>query len=154
MSRPVKRIRPGDMYIGTRLDLKPAGPIIAKEYDWRLDPNDYRNQPKVAREPPPPTRQQIAAVIAAASAAAATAAAEAAAVPSPAPEAAPAKKSRSPRKPQTQEEKDANKEKRLLKLVGSVVVKCMSKYQRQMDTTQFKKHAKEVRILRSLSARI
>ena len=38
----------------------------------------------------------------------------------------------------------ANREKRLLKLVGAVVVKCMSKYQSQMDHDVFKKHAKQV----------
>jgi histone-lysine N-methyltransferase SETD2 len=53
------------------------------------------------------------------------------------------------KKGQTKEEKEANKEKRLLKLVGSVVVKCMSKYQKQMDHEQFKKHAKEVCINQS-----
>ena len=45
---------------------------------------------------------------------------------------------------QTPEDKEANKEKRLLKLVGAVVVKYMSKYQDQMDHDTFKKHAKEV----------
>ena len=44
----------------------------------------------------------------------------------------------------SKEEKEANKEKRLLKLIGAVVVKCMSKYQNQMDSEQFKKYAKEV----------
>jgi hypothetical protein len=48
------------------------------------------------------------------------------------------------KKHQTQEEKEANKEKRLQKLVGGIVVKCMSKYQKQMDHDLFKKHAKEV----------
>lgn len=48
---------------------------------------------------------------------------------------------------QTPEEREANKEKRLLKLVGAVVVKCMSKHQAQMDHDMFKKHAKEVRLL-------
>ena len=38
-----------------------------------------------------------------------------------------------------------NREKRLLKLVGAVVVKTMSKYRGRMDVDTFKKHAKEVR---------
>jgi histone-lysine N-methyltransferase SETD2 len=38
-----------------------------------------------------------------------------------------------------------NREKRLLKLVGAVVVKTMSKYRTRMDVDTFKKHAKEVR---------
>lgn len=53
------------------------------------------------------------------------------------------KKSSKPK--MSKEEKEALKEKRLLKLVGAVVVKCMSKYQKQMDHDLFKKHAKEVR---------
>ena len=40
-----------------------------------------------------------------------------------------------------------NREKRLLKLVGAVVVKTMSKYRTRMDVDTFKKHAKEVRSL-------
>ena len=40
--------------------------------------------------------------------------------------------------------KEANKEKRLLKLISPVVVKCMSKHKDQMDHDQFKKYAKEV----------
>ncbi|KAI5119568.1 hypothetical protein M0805_005632 [Coniferiporia weirii] len=42
------------------------------------------------------------------------------------------------------EEKEGLKEKKLLKLVGAVVVKCMSKYQKRMDHDTFKKHAKEL----------
>lgn len=38
-----------------------------------------------------------------------------------------------------------NREKRLVKLVGAVVVKTMSKYRARMDVDTFKKHAKEVR---------
>ncbi|KAG6331704.1 hypothetical protein ID866_7384 [Astraeus odoratus] len=102
-------------------------------------------------------KKEIAAVIAAANAAAeaeaarvaaeaaAKAAAEAAAAAAqpvvPDPE---QKKKKSPRKHQTKEEKEANKEKRLLKLIGGVVVKCMSKYAKQLDHDQFKKYAKEL----------
>jgi hypothetical protein len=46
------------------------------------------------------------------------------------------------------EEKELLKEKRLLKLVGAIVVACLSKHKAQMDNEQFKKHAKEVRCLR------
>jgi septal ring factor EnvC (AmiA/AmiB activator) len=45
----------------------------------------------------------------------------------------------------TPQEKEALKEKRLLKLVGAVVVKCMSKYAKSLDRDNFKKYAKEVR---------
>lgn len=52
------------------------------------------------------------------------------------------KKSSKPK--QSKEEKEALKEKRLMKLVGAVVVKCLSKYQKQMDHDAFKEHAKHV----------
>ncbi|KAG5339887.1 hypothetical protein C0989_003105 [Termitomyces sp. Mn162] len=48
------------------------------------------------------------------------------------------------KKPLTEEERETMKEKRMLKLVGAVVVKCMSKHSRAMDHDQFKKHAKEL----------
>ena len=41
-------------------------------------------------------------------------------------------------------EKQANKEKRLQKLVGAVVVKVMNKYCKELGHDLFKKHAKEV----------
>lgn len=44
----------------------------------------------------------------------------------------------------TPEEKEANKEKRLMKLIGGVVVKCMSKHSKEFDHDSFKKYAKEV----------
>ena len=44
----------------------------------------------------------------------------------------------------SKEEKEALKEKKLKKMVGAVVVKTMSKYQKYMDHDQFKKYAKEV----------
>ncbi|KAF8154094.1 hypothetical protein B0H34DRAFT_661470 [Crassisporium funariophilum] len=54
------------------------------------------------------------------------------------------KKDKSQKKVVTPEEKEANKEKRLLKLVGAIVVKCMSKYPKSFDHDAFKKHAKEL----------
>jgi [histone H3]-lysine36 N-trimethyltransferase len=56
------------------------------------------------------------------------------------------RKNRSPDKHQSKEEREKNKEKRLMKLVGAVVVKCMSKYRDDIDHDLFKKHAKEVGI--------
>lgn len=44
----------------------------------------------------------------------------------------------------SKEEKEALKEKNLKKMVGAIVVKTMSKYQKYMDHDQFKKYAKEV----------
>lgn len=46
--------------------------------------------------------------------------------------------------------REDEREKRLLKLVGAVVVKTMSKYRTRMDIDTFKKHAKEVRLASSL----
>ncbi|KAF9784792.1 hypothetical protein BJ322DRAFT_1006948 [Thelephora terrestris] len=56
-----------------------------------------------------------------------------------------AKKEKEKRKPSlSEEEKEALKEKKLQKMVGAIVVKTMSKYQKYMDHDQFKKHAKEL----------
>lgn len=52
---------------------------------------------------------------------------------------------KAPKPKQSKEEKEALKEKRLQKLVGAVVVKCLSKYQKQMNHDTFKEHAKHVR---------
>lgn len=54
------------------------------------------------------------------------------------------RKERATKKHDTPEDKEANKEKRLMKLVGAVVVKCMSKHAKSFDREEFKKHAKEV----------
>ncbi|KAJ7595062.1 histone methyltransferase [Mycena floridula] len=54
------------------------------------------------------------------------------------------KKKRKPRPVETEEQKQANKEKRLLKLVAAVVVKCMSKHAKVMDREMLKKHAQEL----------
>lgn len=102
----------------------------------------------------PPARDAVAAVIAAAAAEKEQAALRAAA------EAEQAEKTRQEKEAkkqlakkkasevkQAREGKQLLKEKRLLKLVGAVVVKCMSKYQKQMDHDTFKKYAKEVRIM-------
>ncbi|KAJ2934753.1 hypothetical protein H1R20_g2333, partial [Candolleomyces eurysporus] len=47
-------------------------------------------------------------------------------------------------KKMSEEQKAAMKDKRLLKLVGAVVVKCMSKYAKGLSRDQFKKYAKEL----------
>lgn len=141
----MKRSRFQDIYVETKLDIKPLGrTAMAEQPSQTSTPVRHHSRPiiSLARQP---SRSEIAAIIAAASAAAT------AATPTPSTAALPEentkkrKSSKPERKHQTPEEKEANKEKRLLKLVGQVVVKCMSKYQRQFDTTQFKKHAKEVR---------
>ena len=57
------------------------------------------------------------------------------------------KKERANRKAMTPQDKEALKEKRLLKLIGAVVVKCMSKHSKSFDRDSFKKYAKEVRLV-------
>jgi histone-lysine N-methyltransferase SETD2 len=95
-------------------------------------------------------REIIAAAADAALAAAAAAAVEAGAIAEAkakadaAAEKAARKKEKSIKISLTPEEHEANKEKRLLKLIGAVVVKCMSKYSKSFDHDAFKKHAKEV----------
>ena len=75
--------------------------------------------------------------------------------PSQKPRKKPSNSSSKAKKPSmTKEEKEANKEKRLLKLIGAVVVKCMSKYKDQMNSEQFKKYAKEVRRLSSFNTSV
>jgi SRI (Set2 Rpb1 interacting) domain len=96
----------------------------------------HERAPGEPSHPRVPTRDDIMKVIEKAAAAVSKAEATPAEV-----DASPVKKEK---KHQTPEEKEANKEKRLQKLVGAVVVKCMSKYQKQMDHDVFKKHAKEV----------
>ncbi|KAH9943768.1 hypothetical protein B0H21DRAFT_865088 [Amylocystis lapponica] len=154
--RPSKRQKP-DEFVETRLTLKPLG-----KHFYHGPPIPLLSYPKVSERPalpptptnlpppppPKPTRRDIAAVIAAASAAAAAAKEAPAIVEESKPVASVssnvARKRSSKHRKHSTEEKEANKEKRLLKLVGAVVVKCMSKYQKQMDHDIFKKHAKEL----------
>lgn len=89
-------------------------------------------------------REIIASAAEAAAAEEAAAIAEAKANADAAAEKAARKKDRSNKKSLTLEEHEANKEKRLLKLIGAVVVKCMSKHSKSFDHDTFKKHAKEV----------
>lgn len=90
---------------------------------------------------------QAAAAAQAQEAAAMAAAAEAKAKAEAAAEKAARKKERALKKAHiTPEDKEVLKEKRLMKLVGAVVVKCMSKHSKTFDRESFKKHAKEVRL--------
>lgn len=102
-----------------------------------------------------PSKQEVAAIIAAAAKAAAEATPPAAtpAVEEPkglTPEEKAAKeearRERKKRKEKAKEDRETNKEKKLKKLVGAIVVKCMSKYQKHFDHDTFKKYAKEVRL--------
>jgi [histone H3]-lysine36 N-trimethyltransferase len=88
-------------------------------------------------------REIITAAADAVAAEEAAAIAEAKAKADAAAEKAARKKEKSTKISLTPEEHEANKEKRLLKLIGAVVVKCMSKYSKSFDHDAFKKHAKE-----------
>ncbi|KAI0354309.1 SET domain-containing protein [Trametes cingulata] len=153
--RPLKRSRPEDEFPEFKLPSeqrerpRPKSP----KYDqapavYEIVPDPY--QQMLARRAAEARRQQdVAAIIAAAAAAAEAAAAAKKPAPEPQPGSSSGhrshrKKHSSKHKKLTQEEKEANKEKRLLKLIGAVVVKCMSKYKDQMDHDLFKKYAKEL----------
>ncbi|KDQ55897.1 hypothetical protein JAAARDRAFT_132908 [Jaapia argillacea MUCL 33604] len=149
-SRPIKRSRVDDLMVETKLDIKPLGfssrPLPTPNYASYVVitplPTATRRVGGIQQ-----TRNDIAAIIAAATAAAAAAPkAPASAEQSGNGESSSSKKSKSGngKKKMSKEEKEALKMKRLLKLVGAVVVKCMSKYQGQMDHDLFKKHAKEL----------
>ncbi|KAF9553862.1 SET domain-containing protein [Agrocybe pediades] len=91
--------------------------------------------------------EDAAAKEAEAAAAAAAAEAEAKAQAEAAAEKAARRKERALKKEKTSlsaEEKEANKEKRLLKLVGAIVVKCMSKHAKSFDKETFKSYAKQL----------
>ena len=89
-------------------------------------------------------REIIASAAEAAAAEEAAAIAEAKAKADAAAEKVARKKEKSIKISLTPAEHEANKEKRLLKLIGAVVVKCMSKHSKSFDHDTFKKHAKEV----------
>jgi [histone H3]-lysine36 N-trimethyltransferase len=55
-----------------------------------------------------------------------------------------AQKDKERKKNMSLEEKEILKEKQLHKLISPIVVKCMSKYSKSMDSDSFKRHAKEV----------
>lgn len=161
--RPLKKNRPEFTAVaelpGHLIHLKPVGTSNQRTFST--------SQPTVASPSPAvpsplhdvkKNKQDIADIIAAAAKAAeeaqraaAEAAAKLAAQPTVEPKKSSSSRHRSSKKQLTKEEKEAAreaaKEKKLLKLVGAVVVKCMSKYQKQMEHDVFKKHAKDVRPL-------
>ncbi|CDO68786.1 hypothetical protein BN946_scf184989.g52 [Trametes cinnabarina] len=157
--RPSKRSRPEDefpVFVLPSSVQRPKSPKYKESAPIVLTRTPYEDT--LARRAAEARRQQdVAAIIAAAAAAAQ----ESAKKPEPEPEPprnlgwddnhpyplhrkSKASSSSSKRKKLTKEEKEANKEKRLLKLIGAVVVRCMSKYKDQMDHDLFKKYAKEL----------
>ncbi|KAI0790974.1 hypothetical protein C8Q75DRAFT_716161 [Abortiporus biennis] len=146
--RPNKKSRPTSPR--PFLPIKPLGRKSASGLFFLGPPLPMPPPPVICQPyiPPPLVHKETAKDIIAAAAAAAAEAQAAAAVAKPEAKtdktSSSSKKSSSKHKKQTPEEKEANKEKRLLKLVGAVVVKCMSKYQSKMDHDTFKKQAKEL----------
>jgi [histone H3]-lysine36 N-trimethyltransferase len=137
-SRPSKRIRFGEQDVDTpTLDIKPLGQTHRTPSSSKilipLSPVAV-----VESRPTKPTKEDLAAIIAAATAASTPAAKPASTTSNGHDDAS--KKSNN----DSSIKSKANREKRLLKLVGAVVVKCMSNYQSQMDHEVFKKHAKQV----------
>ncbi|OBZ74746.1 Histone-lysine N-methyltransferase, H3 lysine-36 specific [Grifola frondosa] len=143
--RPLKRSRKEDLIPEVKLDIKPLGlpPSRGKREERRSETrisssNDLllilwsSNGKRISRRLLRSGRSASAASVAAQ-----TDALENGASTS-------SRKKSSKHRKQSKEEKEANKDKRLLKLVGAVVVKCMSKYQKRMNHDVFKKHAKEL----------
>ncbi|TFK37690.1 hypothetical protein BDQ12DRAFT_607516 [Crucibulum laeve] len=141
---------------GPSIGITPLGTTANATFEALAKPRESEDEARakavaILRAREVQNRQSVQAIIASAAEAAAaeeaaaiTAAAVAKAKAEAAEEKAARRKNRPPKKVQTTEEKEANKEKRLLKLVGAVVVKCMSKYSKSMDHDMFKKHAKEL----------
>lgn len=154
-NRPSKRSRLNDFYENDVNHLQHLKPLGFSGYRFMAK---VESAATVVEEVSPikqktaaQSRQEIADVIAAASRAAAEAqkAAEEAAKLELEKAASTVNNNVRVAKKETVEEREARREKRLLKLVGAVVVKCMSKYQKRMDNDAFKKHAKEVFVFRS-----
>jgi len=137
------------------LDIKPVGfANVVRE------PREPSSTPIVVQEEPKeplikrPSKAQTASIIAAALAAQQ---AESAAAALRAEEERKAAQAKAERRRQRKEReknrpkkdkaasREANREKRLLKLVGAVVVNALSKYKAKLPAETFKKHAKEVR---------
>ncbi|OSD00004.1 hypothetical protein PYCCODRAFT_1437753 [Trametes coccinea BRFM310] len=154
--RPSKRSRPEDDFPAFVLPSTLQRPKTPPKLDMYLAPQPDPYQKEMARRAAEARRQQDVAAIIAAAAAAAEAAKKSTAEPESKPKdgwsnvypprsSEKSKASSSSRhKKLSKEEREANKEKRLLKLIGAVVVRCMSKYKDQMDHDLFKKYAKEL----------
>lgn len=147
--RPLKKTRwEGD---DIQFQFRPARPL--PQFGMPTSPLQGLQGYMIPLEPAPDPqllkKKEIADIIAAANAAAEAEAARLAAAAPAVVEPPPGvvKKPKALKKPQSKEEREANKEKRLLKLVGAVVVKCMSKYSSKLDNDVFKKYAKEVRLV-------
>ncbi|EMD35141.1 hypothetical protein CERSUDRAFT_54162 [Gelatoporia subvermispora B] len=148
--RPHKRRREDELLESVSIGIKPLG----YRQSQAAPPSTVQTPRHEAPQPKPvsyaPKKEDIAATIAAAQRAALAAkqAAEQEAAAKAAEErkreAKEARQRDHKHQKQSNEEREANKEKRLMKLVGAIVVKCMSKYQKQMDHDTFKKHAKEI----------
>ncbi|CAA7262089.1 unnamed protein product [Cyclocybe aegerita] len=144
--RPQKKPRHSEPYPasgsgGSRMLLLPPDQMRALEAARRKRAEEER----ISKQSIKDIIASAAEAAAAEEAAVAAAAAEAKAKAEVAAEKAARRKERALKKAtMTPEEKEKNKEKRLLKLVGEVVVKCMSKHSKTFDRDSFKKHAREL----------
>lgn len=139
-TRPTKKSRLTDIYendVNHLQHLKPLGfsasrVIIKTTNDISVPESAAVTRKKTLAE----SRQEIQEVIEAASRAAAEAqkaAEEAAKVGQTQKAESRPNSTRSSSRKETIEEREARREKKLLKLVGAIVVKCMSKHQKRMD---------------------
>lgn len=154
--RDRKRLKMAVEYENPVFKLRPLGFSVAPpRYDRKPSPEPFRFPPPTVPvalleqtwyPKQRPGKSAVETIIADAeeAAAAAQAAAEAEALKKANGDPSKRKASSSKHKKQTAEEKELNKEKRLQKLVGAVVVKCMSKHRDQFDHEQFKRYAKEL----------
>ncbi|KAF8525700.1 hypothetical protein JB92DRAFT_2701103 [Gautieria morchelliformis] len=137
--RPTKRIRFGEQVEDAPvLDIKPLG--LTHRTPSKTTPSvvSVSSNPIPESRSNKPTKEDLAAIIAAATASISPTVEPASTISNGHTDASKKSSKDSPSKSK------ANREKRLLKLVGAVVVKCMSKYQSQMDHEVFKKHAKQI----------
>lgn len=141
--RPLKRIRFGEQDNAT-LTIKPLGFTTTTYTAAFRHPSPVVESSIPESRSTKPTKADIAAIIASATT---TAANIASTKLPPAPDKE--KKERDPggrssRPKESSSRPKATKEQRLLKLIGPIVVKCMSKYQSQLEHNTFKKQAKKL----------
>ncbi|GJJ09368.1 hypothetical protein Clacol_003590 [Clathrus columnatus] len=136
--RPAKRIRFGEQDTAATLAIKPLGFSNTTFVRGSFTPSSMTYTNTLESRSTKPSKKDLAAIIAAATVAAANVASSSTPPTLPEDE---SKQSSKPKKISAAKLK-ATKEQRLLKLVGPVVVKCMSKYQTQFEHDTFKKHAK------------
>ncbi|KAF8515699.1 hypothetical protein BU17DRAFT_51508 [Hysterangium stoloniferum] len=134
--RPIKRVRFGEQETSSTFSIKPLVKTT-NDVPSSTKSTPPPSTPMVEMRSTKPTKEAIAAIIAAATAGGSATKPDSTASNG---------NSENGKKPSSESsgKAKATKEQRLIKLVGPVVVKCMSKYQGQMDHELFKKHAKQL----------